>query len=203
MEAEDSMKRLGLLVLLTALAACQTHNPYIADSKPLPPAPGHAAQQLDLRAYPAPPRDYGRYQSWSWQQLPVGTAWASSEQVQEALSNALDQRGLRPHRAGTDSDLRVSVELRLEQRVRQVTEHYGSHYGHSRYGHEYGLWGSAPLVRSYTEEVMRVRIELFDGRDGQLVWSASAEAPSAGSPSERAAALRTAMQQALSTYPPN
>ncbi|MVW76875.1 DUF4136 domain-containing protein [Pseudomonas xionganensis] len=197
------MKRLGLLVLLTALAACQTHNPYIADSKPLPPAPGHAAQQLDLSAYPAPPRDYGRYQSWSWQQLPAGTAWASSEQVQEALSNALDQRGLRPHRTGTDNDLRVSVELRLEQRVRQVTEHYGSHYGHSRYGHEYGLWGSAPLVRSYTEEVMRVRIELFDSRDGQLVWSASAEAPSAGSPSERAAALRTAMQQALSTYPPN
>ncbi|PJE39127.1 MAG: DUF4136 domain-containing protein [Pseudomonas sp.] len=197
------MKRLGTLLLLTSLAACQSDNPYTAESKPLPPAPAQAAQQLDLSTYPAKPRDFGRYLTWSWQRLPAGTAWASSEQVQEALSNALDQRGLRPHRAGKTSDLKVSAELRLEQRLRQVTEHYGSQYGHSRYGNDYGMWGSAPLVRSYTEEVMVVRIELFDGQDGQPVWSASAETLSSGSQSERAAALRNAVQQALAAYPPN
>ena len=197
------MKRLGALLLLASLTACQNQNPYVADSKPLPPAPAHSPQQLDRSAYPAPPRDYGRYRTWRWQQLPTGSAWASSEQVQEALSNALDQRGLRPHRAGKTSDLKVSAELSLEQRLRQVTEHYGSHYGHSRYGDEYGMWGSAPLVRSYTEEVMVVRIELFDGQDGQPIWSASAETPSSGSQSERAAALRNAVQQALAAYPPN
>ena len=197
------MKRLGALLLLASLAACQSDNPYTAESKPLPPAPAQAAQKLDLSAYPAKPRDFGRYLTWSWQRLPAGTAWASSEQVQEALSNALDQRGLRPHRAGKTSDLKVSAELRLEQRLRQVTEHYGSQYGHSRYGNDYGMWGSAPLVRSYTEEVMVVRIELFDGQDGQPVWSASAETLSSGSQSERAAALRNAVQQALAAYPPN
>ena len=197
------MHRLGLFLLLTSLAACQSHNPYVADSAPLPPAPAQAAQQLDLSAYPAPPRDYGRYQTWSWQRLPAGTAWASAEQVQEALSNALDQRGLRPHRAGLTADLLVSAELRQEQRIRQVTEHYGSHYGHSRYGSGYGMWGSAPLVRSYSEEVIVVRIDLFDGRDGQAVWSASAETLSGTSQLERAAALRQAIQQALTAYPPN
>ncbi len=197
------MRQLGILLLLATLAACQSQNPYIADSKPLPPAPAHMPGQLDPSAYPAAPRDYGRYRTWSWQQLPAGTAWASSEQVQEALSNALDQRGLRPHRAGATSDLRVSAKLRLEQRIRQVSEHYGSHYGHSRYGDEYGMWGSAPLVRSYTEEVIVVHIDLFDGRDGQPVWSASAETLAGGSQSERAAALRNAVQQALAAYPPN
>ncbi|MDP2747334.1 DUF4136 domain-containing protein [Pseudomonas sp.] len=197
------MKRLGALLLLTSLTACQSQNPYIADSKPLPPAPAHSPQQLDRSAYPAAPRDFARYRTWSWQQLPAGSAWASSEQVQEALSNALDQRGLRPHRAGKTSDLKVSAELRLEQRLRQVTERYGSHYGHSRYGDNYGMWGSAPLVRSYTEEVMVVRIELFDGQDGQPIWSGHAEALSSGSQSERAAALRNAVQQALAAYPPN
>ncbi|MDF3195269.1 DUF4136 domain-containing protein [Pseudomonas sp. 1928-m] len=199
------MKRLSVLLLLSSLAACQSQNPYVADSKPLPPAPAHSPQQLDRSAYPAAPRDYGRYRTWSWQQLPAGSAWASSEQVQEALSNALDQRGLRPHRTGATSatsDLKVSAELRLEQRLRQVTEHYGSHYGHSRYGNDYGMWGSAPLVRSYSEEVMVVRIELFDGQDGQPIWSASAETLSSGSQSERAAALRNAVQQALAAYPP-
>ena len=191
------------LGLLLGLGGCQGSNPYTAESRPMPPAPPEAARTLDLSAYPAPVRDYGRYRTWSWQQLPAGTAWASSEQVQEALSNALDQRGLRPHRVGKTSDLKVSAELRLEQRLRQVTEQYGSHYGHSRYGDNYGMWGSAPLVRSYTEDVMVVRIELFDGQSGQPVWNGHAETRNNGSQSERATALRNAVQQALAAYPPS
>lgn len=58
-------------------------------------------------------------------------------------------------------------------------------------------------MRSYTEEVIVVRIELLDGQDRQPVWSASAETLSSGSQSERAAALRNAVTQALSAYPPS
>jgi hypothetical protein len=197
------MKQLGALLLLLGLAACQSQNPYVAESTPLPPAPAQAAQQLDLSAYPAAPHDYGQYRTWSWLRLPAGTAWASSEQVQEAVSNALDQRSLRPHRTGAASDLQVSAELRLEQRTRQVTDNYGTYYGHGPYGNQYGMWGSVPLVRSYNEEVIVVRIDLFDSRSGQPVWSASAEALSQGSQSERAKTLRNAVQQALSAYPPH
>ena len=197
------MKLLSLLLLLPALLACQSQNPYTATSNPLPPAPAQAAQQLDRSAYPAAPRDYGRYRTWSWQRLPTGTAWASAEQVQEALSNALDQRGLRPHRAGVASDLTVTAELRQEQRVRQVQDTYGGGYGNNRYGDQYGMWGSTPVVRSYTEEVMVLRIELFDDQDGQPVWSTRAETLIGGSQSERADALRNAMQKALAAYPPN
>jgi hypothetical protein len=197
------MHKLSGLLLLATLVACQSQNPYVADSKPLPPAPAHATQQLDRSAYPAAPRDFARYRTWSWQRLPAGTAWASSEQVQEALSNALDQRGLRPHRAGADSDLQVTADVRLEQRIRQVRENYGSQYGHNRYGDQYGLWSSTPQVRSYTEEVIVVRIDLFDGQDGQAVCSASAETLSSGSQIERAAALRNAVQQTMAAYPPH
>lgn len=197
------MKLLSLLLLLPALLACQSQNPYTATSNPLPPAPVQAAQQLDRSAYTAAPRDYGRYRTWSWQRLPTGTAWASAEQVQDALSNALDQRGLRPHRAGVASDLTVTAELRQEQRVRQVQDTYGGGYGNNRYGDQYGMWGSTPVVRSYTEEVMVLRIELFDGQDGQPVWSTRAETLIGGSQSERADALRNAMQKALAAYPPN
>jgi len=197
------MKTLCALLLLALLAACHSQNPYRAESRPLPPAPPQAAQPFDRSAYPAPARDYGRYRSWSWLSLPAGSAWASSEQLHEALSHALDQRGLRPQRTGGVSDLKVRAELRLETRISQVEERYGSRYGHSRYGADYGLWGSAPRVRSYAKEVIVARIELFDGQDGQLVWSGSAEALGAGRQGERAAALRTALRQALSAYPPD
>ncbi|MNR64734.1 hypothetical protein D3C85_1874770 [compost metagenome] len=64
------------------------------------------------------------------------------------------------------------------------------------------MYGSVPLLRTYEVEVAVVRIDLFDGQSGQPVWSGSAEAPSAGSQGERAAALRRAIAEALSSYPP-
>jgi hypothetical protein len=197
------MKALSLLLLLPALLACQSQNPYTAESSPLPPAPPHAAQKFDRSAYPAAPRDYARYRSWSWLQQPAGSAWASAEQVQEALSNALDQRGLRPAQAGTTGDLKVSTELHQEARQRQVVDHHGSYYGHGRYGHGAGLWGSAPLVRSYTEEVIVVNIELIDSRDGQRVWRGSAEALARDSQHQRLEAVRSALERALADYPPS
>lgn len=198
------MKVFPLLLLLPVLAACQSSNPYTAQSSPLPPAPPQAAQHLDLSAYPAPARDYARYRSWTWLdgQQPAGSAWASSALVQEALSNALDQRGLRPAQPGSAADLEVSTEMHLERRIRQVREDYGGYYSHGRYWHDYGLWGSAPLVRTYEEEVLIVRIDLFDARDGQPLWSGSAEMLSAGRQAERSKALRAALQRALENYPP-
>ncbi|KIQ56484.1 lipoprotein, partial [Pseudomonas fluorescens] len=122
--------RSGVLVLCLGLAACQGSNPYVATSNPLPPAPPEAAQVFDRSAYPAPPRDYGRYRSWAWRngQLPPGTAWADSAQVAEAVSNALDQRGLRPLHDNRPADLFVSADLRLETRLRQVRDDYDTGY---------------------------------------------------------------------------
>ncbi|MCF5779238.1 DUF4136 domain-containing protein, partial [Pseudomonas poae] len=48
-----------------------------------------------------------------------------------------------------------------------------------------------------------VRVDLFDARSGQPVWSASAETGSSGSLGERADALRQAVQKALTAYPPH
>jgi hypothetical protein len=191
-----------LLLLGVVLTACQSHNPYTAQSNPLPPAPAHASSQLDLSAYPASARDYAHYRNWAWREQPAGSAWASSALVQEALSNALDQRGLRPAPPGSAADLEVSAEMRLQRRIRQVADHYGGYYGHGRYWNDYGLWGSTPMVRTYEEEVVVVHIDLFDGRDGQPVWSGGAEMPSAGRQGERADALRAALKRALENYPP-
>ena len=78
--------RIALALACLALAACQGSNPYVASSNPLPPAPAQAATTFDRSAYPAPPRDYGRYRSWSWRngQLPAGSASADPAQLAEA-----------------------------------------------------------------------------------------------------------------------
>jgi len=198
------MKALAFVLLLPLLAACQSQNPYTAQSNPLPPAPPQAATVIDLTAYPAPTRDFGRYRNWTWLdgRVPSGSAWATSAQVQEALINALDQRGLRPAQPGAEADLKVTARLHLEKRLRQVADRYGTYYGHNRYHDDFGAWGSAPLVRTYEQEVVVVRIDLYDARDGQPVWSASAETLSDGSQAERVDALRTAVQQALENFPP-
>lgn len=197
--------RLAVLLLPLGLAACQSENPYVASSSPLPPAPPQAAAVMDMSAYPAAPRDYGRYRNWTWLngQLPPGSTWADSAQLAEAVSNGLDQRGLRPTQTPQTADLRVSADLHPEIRLRQVREDdyaYDPYYGGYRNG--YGGYATVPVVRTYQEQVIVVRISLFDGRSGQPVWSASAETAAGGDQAQRARALREAIQKALTTYPP-
>ena len=204
--------RSGLLVICLGLAACQGSNPYVATSNPIPPAPPQAANTFDRSAYPAPPRDYARYRSWAWLdgQLPPGTAWADSAQVAEAVSNALDQRGLRPLHDNRPADLFVSADLHLETRLRQVQDDYGyygggygGYGGYNRYGSGYGLYNTVPIVRTYQEQVVVVRVEMFDAQSGQPVWSASAETGNRGGESQRADAIRKAVEKAMSAYPPS
>ncbi|MBV4486508.1 DUF4136 domain-containing protein [Pseudomonas sp. SWRI153] len=198
----------GLLLMCLGLAACQGSNPYVAQSRPLPPAPPQAATTFDRSAYPAAPRDYGRYRNWAWRngQLPPGTAWADSAQVAEAVSNALDQRGLRPMRDNRPADLLVSADLRLETRLRQVRDDYGYHGsygGYDRYGRGYGMYNTVPVMRTYQEQVVVVRVDLFDAGNGQPVWSASAETGTQGNQIERADAIREAVEKAMAAYPPS
>ena len=194
------MNRLLVPIVCLTLAACQSPNPYQASSRPLPPAPLEAAGQLDLSAYPAPPRDYAGYRDWAWQhdRAPAGSAWAGAEQLQEIVADALDQRGLRPVRDGS-ADLRVAATVRQERRLRQVYDDLGGYYGHGRYHHDYGLWGSVPLVRTYEEQVLVVEIELFDGESGEPVWRGHGESLAGNDHGE---ALRQAVQRALADYPP-
>ncbi|CAI8713969.1 DUF4136 domain-containing protein [Pseudomonas sp. IT-P294] len=199
--------RAGLLVICLGLSACQGSNPYVATSNPLPPAPPQAANTFDRSAYPAAPRDYGRYRSWAWLngQLPPGSVWADSAQVAEAVSNALDQRGLRPlHDNSRPADLFVSADLHLETRLRQVQDDYGYYGGgYNHYGSGYGLYNTVPIVRTYQEQVVVVRVDLFDASTGQPVWSSSAETGNRGSQSEHADAIREAVEKAMSAYPPS
>lgn len=203
------ISRLGLLVMFLGLAACQGTNPYVASSRPLPPAPPQAATTFDRSAYPAAPRDYGRYRSWAWLNgtLPPGTAWADSAQVAEAVSNALDQRGLRPLRDNRAADLFVSANLHLETRLRQYRDdygYYGGGYGsYNRYGSGYGMYNTVPIVRTYSEQVVVVQVDLFDAQSGQPVWSSSAETSSKSSQSAQADAIREAVEKAMSAYPPS
>ncbi len=206
---------LCLALLPLALAGCQGSNPYVASSRPLPPAPAQAATTFDASAYPAPTRDYGHYRSWSWRngQLPSGSADTDPAQLADAVSGALDQHGLRPARGGP-GDLLVSADIRLEKRLRQVRDYdaYAPYYGPYPYGgvgyggyrNGYGAYASVPIVRTYEVQVMVVRIDLYDARNGQPVWSASAESGSdKDSPRERESALRNSVYKALSGYPPS
>ncbi|MGP3792430.1 DUF4136 domain-containing protein [Pseudomonas sp. B392_1p] len=213
------MIRPALLTLSFVLAACQGNNPYTASSAPLPPAPNLAATGVDVSAYPAAPRDYGRYRSWAWQPglLPAGTTEASPEQVQSAIAAGLDQVGLRPARDNRTADLLVSADLRVERRLQRRYDDYGyGGYGygygyhpglypygyHSPHHSGYGLAMSVPLVRTFETEVLVVDIQLHDGRDGQPVWSGSAEAVRGSDRHTRSDSLHDAVRQALAGYPP-
>jgi hypothetical protein len=191
---ETSMlKHTAIPLLCLSLAACQSSNPYTSESAPIPPAP--PVEQIQSPIYPATPRDFASYQSWSWRTPPAGAASLAGEELQEMVAGALDQRGLRPAPNGAKGDIQVSASASLQTRVRQVYDDYGPRVGVGRYGggygygSGYGVGTSVPIVRNYEEEVMAVRIELFDNASGLSVWSNRAES-------------REAINRALADYPP-
>lgn len=197
--------RILLIGTSLSLAACSSPNPYSPQSTPLPPAPAAAAQTFDHSAYPAAPRDYGRYRSWAWQngQLPAGAGWADPAQIAELLANSLDQHGLRPAQGGARADLLVSSQIRTERRQVETYDDRGVYYGHSPYGNTYGVAGSVPLRRTYEEHYLIVQVRLTEAASGVEVWSNSAEnRTSDDDQAARNKVLRQTIEDALSHYPP-
>jgi hypothetical protein len=196
---------IALLLCSLTLAACQSQNPYTAQALPMPAAPAGAAQTFDRSSYPAAARDYGRYRSWAWQdgQLPSGAGWADSAQIAEMLVDSLDQQGLRPAQSGTKPDLLVRSSVRMERRQVHDYERGGVYYGNSPYGNTYGVGGSVPLRRSYTQNVLIVNMQFIEATSGQVIWSDSAENLSSDEQAERSKILRKTLQQALRSYPPH
>jgi hypothetical protein len=170
----------------------------------MPAAPASAAQTFDRSGYPAAARDYGLYRSWAWQngQLPSGAGWADSAQIAEMLVDSLDQQGLRPAQSGAKPDLLVHSSLRMERRQVQDYDRGGAYYGNSPYGNTYGVGGSVPLRRSYTQNVLIVNVQFIEAASGQVIWSDSAENLSSDEQAQRSQILRKTIQQALSSYPP-
>ncbi|MFZ6046235.1 DUF4136 domain-containing protein [Pseudomonas sp. CR3202] len=199
------MKLPALLALALLLGACQSPNPYLYQSRPLPPAPAGVAGTFDASAYPAPPRDYGRYRSWTWLdgQLPAGNNWATPEQMADMVNSGLDQHGLRQARNPAQADLKVSASLRYERRLRQYDDYGGAYYGSGPWHDQYGAWATVPIVRTYEEQVAVVYLQFYDARDNQPIWSGSGEADANGDRSDSVAALRTAVKEALDDYPPD
>ncbi|MEB0043230.1 MULTISPECIES: DUF4136 domain-containing protein [unclassified Pseudomonas] len=199
-------RRFATLLLCLGVSACQSSNPYVASSNPLPPAPQLATTAVDTSAYPAPTIDFGRYRNWTWVngQLPGGSPFASPEQLADAVSNGLDQRGLRPAMSNQPADLGVVADVHVETRLRQVREDaYGGGVGYGGYRSGGFGYATVPVERTYQVQVLVVRISLFDNRSHQPVWSASAETATGGDESGRAKALRQAVNRALTTYPPS
>jgi hypothetical protein len=191
MEVSIMFARLLLIPLVLLLAACQS--PRV---------------ERDFDAG----RDFAAYRSWSWQEPalqyrpddPRIKSDLTEQRIRAAIGQQLDQRGLRPAPAGAAADLRVQAWLIVDQRQDQVSTNYGGYWGGYWGG---GYWGGPAYTETRTldYQVATLQIDLFDGRDGKLVWRGSAEQvmrQAQGGPSEREAAIRQSVARVLAQYPP-
>lgn len=180
-----------LLLLLLMLSACQT--PQL---------------QRDFD----PNRDFAAYHSWRWQEPAVQykpddpriNSDLTSQRIRAAVSEQLEQRGLREATANTPSDLTVQVWLIVDNRQQQVSTQVGGSWGDPWGG---GFWGGPRYVetRNLDYQTGTLQIDLLDGADGKLVWRGSAEQVLRNrqpSPSEREASIRSTVSKVLSQYPP-
>lgn len=157
-------------------------------------------------------RDFSAYRSWHWQEpalqyrpdAPPLKSDLNEQRVRTAVSQQLEQRGLRQAPAGAAADLKVQVWLLIENRQNQVSTGYGGAWG----GYWNGYWASPTYTetRRIDYQVATLQLDLLDGKDGKLVWRGSVEqsmfsAPQ--TPAERDALIHTAVDKLLGQYPPH
>jgi len=181
-----------LLPLLLLLGACQSP----------PPRP-----DFD------PGRDFAAYRSWSWQEPglqfqpddPRLRSDLTEQRIRGAIAQQLEQRDLRPTASANGADLRVQAWWIVDNRQEQVSTQIGGAWGDPWRG---GFWGGPGYVETRTldYQVATLQIDLFDARDGQLVWRGSAEQllnRRQSSPQQREAAIQALVARILSQYPPH
>lgn len=157
-----------------------------------------------------PSRDFAAYRTWSWQTPaltyspddPRFKSDLTEQRIREAVSQQLDQRGLRPAPANAQGDVVVQAALIVENRQNVVTTNYGG--GWNGY---WGGWGGPVYTETQAVDykVGTLQIDLFDGKDKKLVWRGSAQQimpRNALNPTEREAAIRETVSKVLSQYPP-
>lgn len=185
------LRRLALFSLVLLLGACSS---------------GNVTQDFDAS------RDFAAYRSWVWKEPalqyrpndPRIKSDLTEQRIRQAVTGQLDQRGLRPAQGSSKGDLQVQTYLIVEDRQQQITTNYGGAWG--------GYWGNywgGPMyneTRSVDYKVATIQIDMFDGKDGKLVWRGSAEQIMNNyppSPEERNSAIRETVTNALSNYPPH
>lgn len=185
------LRRIVLLSFALLLAACASNN-----------------AQLDYDAS----RDFAGYRSWAWEEPalhyrpddPRVKSDLTEQRIRQAVADQLDQRGLRPVQKGAQADVKVRAYLIVEDRQREITTNYGGAWG----GYWGGYWGGPMYneTRSVDYKVATIQVDLFDGRDGKLVWRGSAEQMMNSyppSPQERNAAIQKTVMTLMSNYPPH
>lgn len=157
-------------------------------------------------------RDFGGYRTWTWKEPGVQyqpddpriKSDLTEQRIRQSLTDQLDQRGLRMARPGTPSDLKVQTWLIVENRQQLVSTNYGGGWG--PWG-GYGYWG-APMsteTRSVDYKVTTLQIDLYDGKDGKLVWRGSTEqilSDRSANPQARENLIRQTVAKILEQYPP-
>lgn len=155
-------------------------------------------------------RDFAGYRTWSWQDPAVryhpGNSPLQSDlteqRIRDAVAQQLEQRGLRQASGAAQADLRVQAWFSVERRQDSYTTYYGGMFA----GYPGSWWGgpSYAQTQTYDYRVGILQVDLFDGRDGRLVWRASDEqmVPRRQTPGDRATLIRETAARVLSQYPP-
>lgn len=158
-------------------------------------------------------RDFASYQSWSWQ-TPALTyspddprikSDLTEQRIRDAVTDQLEQRGLRAASANTQGDLSVQVAMIVDDRQNLLTTNYGGGWNNAWGG---GYWGGPMYTETQTVDykVGTLQVDLYDGKDKKLVWRGSDQQimpRNALSPAERETAIRETVTKVLSQYPPH
>jgi hypothetical protein len=176
-------KKLLLLITIVTVAGCSSRS---------------LESRLNVESYFNPDGDYGNYDTYGW--VDYGTDQMVikdpkvRQRVVEAIENEMESRGLKYDAVAPDLLIGYhgAVERKLDEAVVQT------YYDEANYDMDNSPWKK---IESF--EVGTLVLLIFDAKDGNMLWRASAQAEldEKASPSQQKKNIELAVQRMLETLP--
>ncbi|WP_397450077.1 DUF4136 domain-containing protein [Pseudomonas sp. NA-150] len=186
-------RRLAVLSFAVLLSACETNQ---------------VSHDFDAS------RDFGAYRNWSWKEPalqyrpddPRIKSDLTEQRIRQAVSEQLDQRGLRQASVGSKADVSVQTYLIVEDRQQLISTNYGGGGWGGPWNRGYWGGGAFNETRSVDYKVATLQIDMLDAKDGKLIWRGSTEQvmnTRQANPADRDAEIRQSVFKVLQQYPPH
>lgn len=176
-------KRLLLLLTVVAVAGCSSRS---------------LESRLNVESYFNPDGDYGNYDTYGWVDYGTDQMVIKDPKVRQrviqAVENEMEARGLKYDAVAPDLLIGYhgAVERNLDEAVMQ------SYYHEANYSLD-----DSPGKKIDSFEVGTLVLLIFDAKDGNMLWRASAQAEldERVSPSQQKKNIELAVQRMLETLP--
>jgi Domain of unknown function (DUF4136) len=138
--------------------------------------------------------DFGNYHTYSWLKVNAGDPlWV--DRIQRAVDMELTAKGWSKVESGGDAAVSAFGATHNQQSLQTFYDGFGG-------GWRWGGFGDVATTTTVNTPVGTLVVDIFDGKNKQLIWRGSSEGTLSDKPSKNEKKLESSVQSMFKHFPP-